>query len=45
MKTTGMTYLLITDINGRELYISKKKPITTIQNTNLDLMINDYYDI
>lgn len=43
MKTAWMTYLLLSDLDWNELYISKKNPIKTIQKSNLDLMKSDYY--
>ncbi|MDD3302384.1 MAG: carboxypeptidase-like regulatory domain-containing protein [Candidatus Gracilibacteria bacterium] len=40
MITNGMTYLLITDTQGNELYISKKNPIKTQQYMDIKNMMN-----
>ena len=41
MITNGMTYLLITDVEWNELFISKKNPIITKQNIDIDYLLNN----
>lgn len=41
MITNWMTYLLITDLNWNELYISKKNPIVTKQKVDINYLLNN----